>query len=149
MTLHCIRAIVYKNLPMVAYKHIDYFLYFEDDEIARLECGEKISHQMQHYTTRESLMVSLETKEKLWEFKKGKVGILSFQNETMLAVIWMTENDPTEHSIFFEKEWFLGEMRNMIKGERGRTTIRWGADKIEIMAGIGREATMFKLMYGE
>ena len=134
---------------MVAYKQTDYFLYFEEDEIELLNGGEKILHQMQHYRTREPLTVSLSSNAELWMLKEGKNGIISFQNETMLAVVWMTEESPTHHSIFFDADWFLEETGKMVRGERSCTTIRWGADKIELMAGTGREAARFKLMYGE
>jgi hypothetical protein len=135
---------------MIAFKHIDYTLYFDDIDLTQLiEGREIVFNQLQNYTEREPSKFSLKTKDEIKILCKEKPGMLVFQNEAELAVVHLSEREPTEHIFYFDKDWFNQTMQAVKKGN-GSASIRWNdsGDKIFFLAGNGSEAKKFMMMYG-
>ncbi len=136
---------------MIAYKYIDYVLYFDQDDLNILQSGREISFdRLQNYTDREPMTVSLKDNNEIYALSKKHKGMLVFSNETLFAVIHLTETSPTKHFFYFNREWFTEIIDRMLSDTCTSHTIRWNGsgDKITLLAGNGREAQHFKMLYG-
>lgn len=134
---------------MIAFKYKDYFVYFDDADIAALLSGSELCVSMLNYLHREPLLVRLTGIDVIRTMSENKDReALIFFNETNLAVVEMSESEPTHHTLTFETLWFQEMIQKMISGTLESVTIRWGADKITILAGEGNESKRFKLIYG-
>jgi hypothetical protein len=135
---------------MIAFKDTDYTLYFDDMDLAQLKDDwEIVFPQLQNHTSRETSKFSLKAKSQLQLLSQNRPGMLVYQNEALLAVVHLSEKEPTEHIFYFEKEWFI-EMIQKVKNRGTAIYIRWNGsgDKIFFLAGNEREAQSFKILYG-
>ena len=127
---------------MTAHFNKDYSFYFEDSDIKDLLNGTFIQGQLQHID--EPVEVMLKDFDEIDSLQKKRVGITIFSNEADLAVIhWENE----KHKIFFLDTWFKEAVESAKRSGRA-VTIRWGAEKIDILAGHIGEAKNFKTIWG-
>lgn len=135
---------------MIAYKKIDYVLYFDMSDIQSMIAGWEITYpNLQHDTEREPAKFSLKTEDALQSLSQKKPGMLVFQNEVGLVVVHLSEKQPTEHIFYFERTWFI-EMIEIVKNSNAGYELRWNGsgDKITILAGKGSEAKRFVAIFG-
>lgn len=127
---------------MIAHFNRDYSFYFEDSDIKDLVSGTFIHGHLQYIN--EPVEIILKNFEEIASLQEKRTGITIFSNEADLAVIhWEKE----KHKIFFLDTWFKKAIETAISGRT--VTIRWGGEKIDIMAGHIGEAKNFKAIWGQ
>jgi hypothetical protein len=138
---------------MVAHYERDYTLFFEKEDVEKLQRGETLNDHLRG-PVKIPLTVSLKKNDEVYGFYKplhdeylktrrsGKeTDYLIFMNETELAVVyWKGE----EHILYFQETWFTDITTGMLAGKFNSRTIRWGGEKITILAGESGEAKRFK-----
>lgn len=138
---------------MTVHYQTDYTVYFNKEDLLALEQGKELISTLKG-PSNSPVTVSLKSADDLFNFynginkeyramceKKEAIDFVIFINETELAVVyWKGE----EHVLIFKKDWFTEVTNKMITGAFGSRTIRWGAEKITILAGEGSESRRFK-----
>jgi hypothetical protein len=138
---------------MTVHYQTDYTVYFDEEDLLLLGQGKELVSTLKG-PSNSPVTVSLKSADDLFTFYKGinteyrkmcerreAADFLIFINETELAVVyWKGE----EHALIFKKDWFLDLTKQMLEGVVISRTIRWGAEKITILAGEGSEAKRFK-----
>ena len=134
---------------MIAYKHKDYAVYFTDEDIEALVSGAELCVSMQNYIYHEPLLVRLVDIAKIPSTIEGRDrDELLFFNECQIAIVEMSDSKPTQHTLTFETLWFQDVIEKIRQSKRENETIRWGADKIIILADPSKEAQRFKALFG-
>lgn len=134
---------------MIAYKNRDYAIYFTNEEIEALVSGAQLCVAMTHYCEKEPLVVQLvdmTTIRNMIEQKQREE--LFFANDAQIATVFMSETDPTEHTLTFETLWFQNAIEHICSEKKESVTIRWGPDKITILTDPSPEAEKFKVLFG-
>ena len=127
---------------MIAHFQQDYTFYFDEEDIARLFSGKEISGQL--LCMDEPVTILLKYSEEIYNLKQRVPGKNVFSNEADLAVIhWEGIN----HTLYFLRPWFESAIEKA-KVIDSSVMIRWGAEKIHILAGNGSEAKEFKFIWG-
>ncbi len=143
---------------MLIHYQTDYTFYFEEDEITALELGQIIHGKIMHLESRPLTTVCLKERKDMYpllkklsdQSKKARQDgrsqdCLVYQNEADLAIVhWEKEN----HHLYFQKEWFMSITELLLAGKVTDPFIRWGAEKITILAGTGTETERFKRIWG-
>ena len=149
MTKGSQRVVSGKPLFMIAYKYKDYAVFFSDEDVTALTSGAELCVSMQNYLYYEPLLVRLVDLNTIRAMITARDRQeLFFFNESEIAVVEISDSEPTQHTLTFETLWFQNVIEEIRSQKRESTTIRWGADKITILADPSREAQRFKALFG-
>ena len=137
---------------MIAYFQTDYTLYFDDTDIELLKQKKEISFdQLQNYQDREKMIVRICPKEKVESLNRKQFrGMTIYCAEPSTAVVCIGQADVALHTFYFNEEWFNESIAILQQGRSTAVVVRWNGsgDKINLLAGGGRESASFKLLYG-
>ncbi len=125
---------------MIAHFDKDYSFYLEYSEINDLLTGTFIQGKLSHID--EPVEIMLKNFDEIARLKERRSGTTIFSNEADLVVVYWEKE---KHKIFFLDTWFKEAIKTAISGKT--VTIRWGAEKIDIMAGHIGEAKRFKAIF--